>query len=197
MTELPSTLLGIAIPAAAGLLYALIWYSTRTLPRAAKVLGRGASLLIILPAVLYLSFGMPMQRDRVSQSPPADPRDDGTRAPAPEMRRMEPEPPTSAPPAPAPVPRGGDTAEVQAPSASCPRAAVTGASSFGTTQQNLRKPETRREAAVRLPAFLLPKRPIGTSFRCSTAPTGCARMIPSASPTRPTGRGAWNSAARW
>ena len=115
MTELPSTVLGIAIPAAAGLLYALIWYSTRTLPRAAKVLGRGASLLIILPAVLYLSFGMPMQRDRVSQSPPADPRDDGTRAPAPEMRRMEPEPPTSAPPAPAPGPRGGDTAEVQPP----------------------------------------------------------------------------------
>ena len=115
MTELPSTVLGIAIPAAAGLLYALIWYSTRTLPRAARILGRVASLLVILPAVLYLSFGMPMQRDRVSQSPPAESRNDGTRAPAPEMRRMEPEAPTSAPPAPAPGPRGGDTTEVQPP----------------------------------------------------------------------------------
>ena len=62
-----------------------------------------------------VSFGMPMQRDRVSQSPPAESRDDGTRAPEPEMRRTEPEPPTSAPPAPAPGPRGGDTAEVQPP----------------------------------------------------------------------------------
>lgn len=100
-----------AIPAAAGLLYALIWYSTRTLPRAGRILGRVASLLILVPAVLYLSFGMPMQRDRVSQSPPMESRDDGTRAPEPDMRRRLPE----APPAPAPGPRGSDTAEVQPP----------------------------------------------------------------------------------
>lgn len=102
-----------AIPAAAGLLYALIWYSTRTLPRAGRIVGRVAALLILVPAVLYLSFGMPMQRDRVSQSRPMESRDEATRAPEPDMRRRLPEAPTSAPPAPGP--RSGDTAEVQPP----------------------------------------------------------------------------------
>ena len=115
MANVPS-MFELAIPAAAGLLYALIWYSTRTLPRAGRIVGRVASLLILVPAVLYLSFGMPMQRDRVSQSPPMESRDEATRAPEPDMRRRAPEPQTSAPPpAPAPGPRGGDTAEVQPP----------------------------------------------------------------------------------
>ena len=46
---------------------------------------------------------------------PWNPAMTATRAPEPDMRRRAPEPPTSAPPAPAPGPRGGDTAEVQPP----------------------------------------------------------------------------------
>ena len=71
MANIPS-MFEFAVPVAAGLLYALIWYSTRTLSRAGRIVGRLASLLIIVPAVLYLSFGMPLQRDRVSQGPPAE-----------------------------------------------------------------------------------------------------------------------------
>ena len=114
MGNVPPMVLEFGLPAAGGFLYALIWYATRGLPGFARVLARIIPLLIIVPAVLYLSFGMPMQRDRVSQAPPVESREDGTRAPAPEMRRMEPEPPTTAP-APAPGPRSGDTAEVQPP----------------------------------------------------------------------------------
>jgi esterase/lipase superfamily enzyme len=114
MANIPS-MFELAVPAAAGLLYALIWYSTRTLPRAGRILGRVASLLVLVPAVFYLSFGMPLQRDRVSQSPPVGSRDEATRVPEDDMRRRAPEPQTSAPPAPAPGPRGGDTAEVQPP----------------------------------------------------------------------------------
>jgi esterase/lipase superfamily enzyme len=113
MGNVPPMVLEFGVPAAGGLLYALIWYMTRGLPGFAKVLARIIPLLIIVPAVLYLSFGMSMQRDRVSQSPPMESRDDGTRAPEPDMRRGAPEPPTSAPPAPGP--RGGDTVEVQPP----------------------------------------------------------------------------------
>ena len=65
MANVPS-MFELAIPAAAGLLYALIWYSTRSLPRAGRILGRVASLLILVPAVLYVSFGMPMHSDRVN-----------------------------------------------------------------------------------------------------------------------------------
>ena len=115
MASVPPTVLEFGIPAAGGLLYALIWYATRGLPGFARMLARIVPLLIIVPAVLYLSFGMPLQRDRVSQSPPVASRDDGTPAPEPDMRRRAPEPPTSAPSAPAPGPRGGDTAEVQPP----------------------------------------------------------------------------------
>jgi len=119
MADVPSMVLEFAVPAAAGLLYALIWYATRGLPGLAKFLARVVPLLVIVPAVLYVSLGMPLQRDRVAQSPPMGSRDGGTRVPqsAPEAKRTDP-PPATAPqpaePSPAPArPRPGDTEEVQ------------------------------------------------------------------------------------
>lgn len=63
MPELPSTVLEIAIPVAAGLVYALIWYATRGLPRLAKGLARVLPLAVIVPAALYISLEMSMQRE--------------------------------------------------------------------------------------------------------------------------------------
>lgn len=59
MAEIPSSALQYVVPAAAGLLYALIWYATRGLPRLAKVLGRIFPLLLMIPAVLYLTLEFP------------------------------------------------------------------------------------------------------------------------------------------
>jgi esterase/lipase superfamily enzyme len=62
MAELPSNLWDIAAPAVAGLLYAILWYATRNLPRSVKIAARVVPLLIVVPAMLYLTLGMPMQR---------------------------------------------------------------------------------------------------------------------------------------
>jgi esterase/lipase superfamily enzyme len=118
MADVPSMVLEFALPAAAGLLFALIWYATRGLRGLAKVLARVVPLLIIVPGVLYVSLGMPLQRDRVAEGPPMASRDGGTRAPqsAPEATRTEP-PPATAPqpaePAPPAGPHPGDRVEVQ------------------------------------------------------------------------------------
>ncbi|MBX9590483.1 MAG: alpha/beta hydrolase [Hyphomonadaceae bacterium] len=71
MAMLSSTLLEIAVLAAAGLLYALIWYTTRGLPAPAKGLARAVPLIVIVPAVLYLSFSLLLQPERVGTAPDA------------------------------------------------------------------------------------------------------------------------------
>ena len=103
MAELPSTVLEIGVPAAAGLLYALIWYATRGLPGSAKVLARILPLLVIVPTVLYLSLGMPTQRvgsgSESAAKPPTAVRDGSKGAPQGEIQVKQQEPaPTAAPP---------------------------------------------------------------------------------------------------
>jgi esterase/lipase superfamily enzyme len=101
MTEIPPTVLEFAVPAAAGLLYALIWYATRRLPRAAKVLARVVPLLVILPAVLYVSVGLPPQHERMVRSPP--PGDSGTPPHDDAQVRQAERAPATAPPPPVPT----------------------------------------------------------------------------------------------
>lgn len=117
MAELPWNAL--AAPAAAGFLYALIWYATSGLPRAAKALARILPLLIILPAVLYLTVGMPMQRDRVSQSPPAvgtqPPQEESPARESQATRRPDQAPPPSPGPATAPPSQPSGTTDAAPP----------------------------------------------------------------------------------
>ena len=100
MAGLPPNVLEFALPAAAGLVYALIWYATRGLPRLAQVLARALPLVIILPAVFYVSVYVPLQRERIAQSSP--PPDGGMRR-APQVdepsQRVEPAPKPAPPPA--------------------------------------------------------------------------------------------------
>src|SRR6185312_7180884 len=103
MDGIPSTALQFAVPAAGGLLYALIWYATRRLPGFAKALARIVPLLLIVAAGLYLSVGMPLQRKQAAQAPATAP--DARQAPPPQeearAKQAEPAPPpTAAPPAP-------------------------------------------------------------------------------------------------
>jgi esterase/lipase superfamily enzyme len=60
-------MLEVAVPVLAGLIYALIWYATRGLPGGAKVAARVAPLLVIVPAVLYVAFGMPAMRSETTE----------------------------------------------------------------------------------------------------------------------------------
>ena len=131
MANVPS-MFEFAVPVAAGLLYGLIWYSTRTLPRAGRILGRVASLLIIVPAVLFLSFGTMTLRDRVSQAPPhripipcARARDEADGARAADLRAACAR--TSGR-------RHGGSAASSATGGGCAHAVITGASTFGAAQ---------------------------------------------------------------
>lgn len=113
MGDLPSNWLELGLPAAGALLYALIWYATSGLPRAAKALARILPLLVILPAVLFLTLSMPMQLDRVSQSPPAG----GTQPPQGEAQAERPDqaPPRSRGPATAPPSPSSETTDAAPP----------------------------------------------------------------------------------
>ena len=88
MGEVSPAAVNIAILAAGLLLYALIWYLTRGLPRVAKVLARLLPLGVVLPAMIFLSG-----QDYA-------PRKEVATAPAPPAARRE-APPTAGAPAPA------------------------------------------------------------------------------------------------
>jgi esterase/lipase superfamily enzyme len=90
MAEFSSTALDYAVPAVAGLLYALIWFATRGLPRLAKVLARVLPLLLIIPAVLYLTLEFPKLRGDMNSVDPM-PRDIASRAKAPRSEAPRPE----------------------------------------------------------------------------------------------------------
>ena len=121
MFELPSIYFDVAVPVVAGLLYAIIWYATRGLPRLAKVLARLLPLIMIVPAVLYFSLGMPSQREEAQQAtsprkakklvrrdggtaPTAEERPEVATSPAPTSGAPPPAPVTARPPPPPPPP---------------------------------------------------------------------------------------------
>ena len=71
MAELSPTGVEIAILVAGALLYAFIWFATRNLSRAAKILARAAPLGLIVPAMIYLSALPGSRQDMTSQAPSA------------------------------------------------------------------------------------------------------------------------------
>ena len=84
---MPETLAEIAIPVLAGLIYALVWYATRGLPRSARVLGRVLPLVVLAPAVLYFSLEMSPHREeakRIAAARKEMASKEAERAPAPQ-----------------------------------------------------------------------------------------------------------------
>ena len=102
MGEVSPAAVKVAILAAGLLLYALIWYLTRGLPRFARVLARLLPLGLVLPAMLILSGqNLAPRRELATAPPPAARRDLPPTAGAP----PPPEPKSAAaPPAPPPPP---------------------------------------------------------------------------------------------
>jgi esterase/lipase superfamily enzyme len=117
MLDISPTFIEVAVPVVAGLLYAVIWYATRGLPRLAKVLARVLPLMVIVPAVLYVSLGMPAQRERATAPRMAEgpaPRDGGTAPSAPNRPEVATAPaPRSGPPPPPPA--GAPSPPIAAP----------------------------------------------------------------------------------
>jgi hypothetical protein len=118
MGEVSPAAVNIAVLAAGLLLYALIWYLTRGLPRLAKVLARLLPLGLVLPAMIILSGQDYAARKEVATAPappgahreapstggapaPAEPRSTAAPPPTP---AMPPAPPVSQP-APRSLPR--------------------------------------------------------------------------------------------
>jgi len=134
MGEVSPAAVNIAILAAGLLLYALIWYLTRGLPRFAKVLARLLPLGLVLPAMLILSGQREAPRKEVATAPapgaarresapsggappPAEPKSSAAPPPAPAV----PPPPVSQPAprslpnsAPAPAPAAPAESEKEA-----------------------------------------------------------------------------------
>jgi len=105
MGEVSPAAVNIAILAAGLLLYALIWYLTRGLPRFAKVLARLLPLGLVLPAMIILSGQKLAPRKDVASAPPLPTARPGTPpaggAPPPvEPKSSAAPPPPAAPQAP-------------------------------------------------------------------------------------------------
>jgi len=130
MGEVSPAAVNIAILAAGLLLYALIWYLTRGLPRFAKVLARLLPLGLVLPAMLILSGQREAPRKEVATAPapgaarresapsggappPAEPKSSAAPPPAPAV----PPPPVSQP-APRSLPNSAPAPAPAAPAAS-------------------------------------------------------------------------------
>lgn len=106
---MPDTLLDGAIALLAGLAYAIVWYATRNLPRVTRVLGRVLPLVVLLPAVLFLSLEMSPHREEARRTAEARKEMAGReaeRGPAPQSRPPEvPPPPTTEERSGAPAPK--------------------------------------------------------------------------------------------
>jgi esterase/lipase superfamily enzyme len=82
MAELSPASVEIAIPVMGALIYAFIWFATRNMSRAAKILARVVPLGLIVPVMIYLSGSnrlamapKPTTAPRIeSQAPPAQPK---------------------------------------------------------------------------------------------------------------------------
>lgn len=99
---MPDTLLEVAICAVAGLVYAIIWFATRNLSRGVRVFARVAPLLVLIPAVLFVSLEMSPHREEARKTEAARkeaPAAEAPSQPAPQSRAPEALPPPL-PPAP-------------------------------------------------------------------------------------------------
>jgi esterase/lipase superfamily enzyme len=70
MPDLASILPQISAPVAACVIYGVIWYATRSLPGLARMLARAAPLVVIVPAIVYVSLAMPVQHDEEAEPAP-------------------------------------------------------------------------------------------------------------------------------
>jgi esterase/lipase superfamily enzyme len=101
---MPVTMLEVATCAVAGLVYAIIWFATRNLSRAVRVLARVLPLLVLVPAVLFLSLELSPYREEARRTAAARkeaPVREAQRPPQTESRAPEalpPPPPAQAPP---------------------------------------------------------------------------------------------------
>ena len=121
MPEFPSVALQYGVPVAAGVLYALIWYATRGLTGFAKVISRVLPLLIIVPAILYVSFGIrPPQQMTRAPGPEVDrTRTEANRTVRPDMGPSggQPAPPPRSAEAPPPPPPDTGRRSTESPDA--------------------------------------------------------------------------------
>lgn len=119
MATLPSTMPEWAIPAAFGLIYAIIWFFTRRTAWWIKLVVRGVPLVLMVLAMVYLTVGLPIRSERTVQSTP--PADVGTPTPQPVEqgeRQAEAKKPEAAPPPPpatAPAPPATESTPSPAP----------------------------------------------------------------------------------
>jgi esterase/lipase superfamily enzyme len=92
---MPDTMLEVAIALLAGLAYAIVWYATRNLPHLARGLGRVLPLIVLLPAVLFLSLEMSPHREEARRTAEArkETSREAERAPAPHSRTPGAQPP--------------------------------------------------------------------------------------------------------
>lgn len=91
MRDLASTLPHVAAFLAASIVYGIVWFATRRLPRLAKGLARAAPLIVIVPSVVYVSLAMPatheLQSGGSAASPSAEQESAKPGEPAPKARR--------------------------------------------------------------------------------------------------------------
>jgi len=125
MGEVSPAAVNVAILAAGLLLYALIWYLTRGLPRFPKVLARLLPLGLVLPAMLILSGQNLAPRRELATAPPPVARRDlppTAGAPAPPEPKSAAPPPSAPPPPPVsqPAPRSLPSTDGSAPAPASP-----------------------------------------------------------------------------
>ena len=196
MANVPS-MFEFAVPVAAGLLYALIWYSTRTLPRAGQDPGArgvaphpraGGALSVVRHDDATRSASVRPRPWSPEMRPCARARDEADGARAADLRAACAR--TSGR-------RHGGSAASSATGGGCAHAAITGASTFGAAQRigESRRSSGRRRSASRCPRCREDR--LGRRAGVLRHRPRAQGRAPSASSTPPTGRGAWNSAARW
>ena len=117
---MPETLSEIVVPLLAGLFYAVVWYATRNLPRAARILGRVLPILVLGPVVLFFSLHLSPQREdarRVEAARKDMASREADRAPAPASspapQAKPPPPPAAEGPRPEPLPKSVETRRME------------------------------------------------------------------------------------
>src|SRR5262245_3836193 len=125
MGEVSPAAVNVAVLAAGLLLYALIWYLTRGLPRFAKVLARLLPLGLVLPAMMFLSDqSLAPRRELATAPPPPMARREvpptAAAPPEPKSEAAPPSAPRPPPPVSQPVPRSLPGTDSPAPAPASP-----------------------------------------------------------------------------
>ena len=86
---MPDMMVEGAICAMAGLIYAIVWFATRNLSRGVRVLARVLPLIVLVPAVLFVSLELSPHREEARRTAAAQkeaPAQEAPYAPAPQTR---------------------------------------------------------------------------------------------------------------